>query len=88
MIVPVTDATVDPVRPLLVPAHIARELLGNISDRTLFKITAPQGPIQCVRIGGDGSPRLYPVAELDRYVADQIELAWGKQKPPKKAATA
>ena len=82
MIAPVNDATVESLSPLLVSASTARELLGDISDRTLYKLTLPNGPIACIRLGGPGSPRLYPIGELDRFVACQIELARAKQEPP------
>ncbi|KAA1258622.1 Helix-turn-helix domain protein [Rubripirellula obstinata] len=46
----------------------AAKQLG-ISSRTLYERTAPRGPIFAVRFG---RRVLYPVAEIDRYIAEQI----------------
>ena len=46
----------------------AADLLG-ISSRTLYERTAPRGPIAAVRFG---RRVLYPVHEIDRYIAEQI----------------
>ncbi|TWT69720.1 helix-turn-helix domain-containing protein [Crateriforma conspicua] len=46
----------------------ASKRLG-ISSRTLYERTAPRGPIFAVRFG---RRVLYPVAEIDRYIAEQI----------------
>ena len=45
----------------------AKEL--GISSRTLYKRTAPRGPIRAVRFG---RRVLYPVAEIERYIADAM----------------
>lgn len=41
----------------------------GISSRTLYKRTAPRGPIRAVRFG---RRVLYPVAEIERYIADAM----------------
>jgi len=55
-----------PVR-LLLPTREAAEAL-SISERTLWSLTEPRGPIPCVRIGR--SVR-YHVADLEAYVEAQ-----------------
>jgi len=64
-------------RPLaLRPREAARAL--NISVRTLGRLTAPRGPIPCVRVGyGKRQTVLYPMAELQAWLSQQIE---GRQK--------
>ena len=41
----------------------------GISSRTLYKRTAPRGPIRAVRFG---RRVLYPVAEIERYITDAM----------------
>lgn len=41
----------------------------GISSRTLYKRTAPRGPIRSVRFG---RRVLYPIAEIERYIADAM----------------
>lgn len=50
--------------PLAVPARDAARML-SISERALWSLTAPRGPIPCVRLGR--SVR-YSVAALQRYL--------------------
>lgn len=58
---------------LLVPARDAARML-SVSERTLYSMTAPRGPIAPVRIGraDSGNPRvLYSVERLREWIADQ-----------------
>ncbi|MCS7047344.1 MAG: helix-turn-helix domain-containing protein [Gemmataceae bacterium] len=49
----------------------AAQALG-ISPRTLWALTAPRGPIPCVRIGhGRRRSVLYPVDALRRWLSQQ-----------------
>ena len=45
----------------------AADWLG-VSDRTLWGLTAPRGPIPCVRVGNSVRYRL---ADLEAFAADQ-----------------
>lgn len=55
----------------------ASKVLG-ISERTLWSLTAPRGPIPCVRVGnGNRQIVLYPVAELQVWLSRQAEAAKG-----------
>ena len=42
----------------------------GISSRTLYKRTAPRGPIRAVRFG---RRVVYPVAEIERYIIDAMD---------------
>lgn len=58
---------------LLIPARDAARML-SVSERTLFTMTAPRGPIVPVRIGkaDSGNPRvLYSVERLRDWIAKQ-----------------
>ena len=58
---------------LLIPARQAARML-SVSERTLFAMTAPRGPIVSVRIGraDSGNPRvLYSVERLREWIAAQ-----------------
>ncbi len=55
---------------LLLNAREAAELLG-ISPRKLWELTAPRGPIRCVRIG---RAVRYSFATLEQWVAEQEAL--------------
>jgi hypothetical protein len=58
---------------LLIPARQAARLL-SVSERTLFAMTAPRGPIVSVRIGRTDStnPRvLYSVETLKAWIESQ-----------------
>jgi hypothetical protein len=49
------------------PREAARAL--GISARTLWSLSAPRGPIPCVRIGnGNRQTVLYPVADLAAWL--------------------
>ena len=51
----------------------AAEALG-ICERTLYQLTAPRGPIPCVRIGrGKRKTVLYSVDALKEWVSRQAE---------------
>lgn len=55
----------------------AAKALG-ISARTLWGLTAPRGPIPCLRIGrGKRRTVLYPVADLQAWLSRQAEAALG-----------
>jgi hypothetical protein len=63
------------VEPLALRPRDAARALG-ISPRTLWGLTAPRGPIPCLRIGhGKRRTVLYPVAELRAFLADRAEPA-------------
>ena len=65
------------VQPLALRPREAAQAL-SISERTLWALTAPRGPIPCVRIGhGKRKSVLYPVPGLQNYLAEQAEAANG-----------
>jgi len=53
--------------PLAVRTREAARML-NISARTLFALTAPRGPIPCVKLGGKRGSVLYRVNDLDAWL--------------------
>jgi hypothetical protein len=53
--------------PLALRPRQAAAML-SISERTLWGLTAPRGPIPCTRIGGRGGIVLYRVADLDDWL--------------------
>ena len=58
------------------PCEAAKAL--GISPRTLWGLTAPRGPIPCLRIGhGKRRTVLYPVADLQAWLSRQTEAAKG-----------
>ena len=58
------------------PREAAKAL--GISARTLWGLTAPRGPIPCLRIGhGKRRTVLYPVAELQAWLAREAEAVKG-----------
>ena len=57
-----------PARRLALRKGEAAAALG-LSDESFDKYVVPR--VRCVRIG---SLRLYPIAELDRFLADEAEL--------------
>ena len=66
--------TVDPLA--LRPREAAKAL--GISARTLWGLTAPRGPIPCLRIGhGKRQTVLYPVAHLQAWLSRQAEAVRG-----------
>lgn len=58
------------------PREAAKAL--GISARTLWGLTAPRGPIPCLRIGhGKRQTVLYPVADLQVWLTREAEPAKG-----------
>ena len=56
-------------QPLALRPRYAAKALG-ISPRTLWGLTAPPGPIPCLRIGhGKRQTVLYPVADLEVWLS-------------------
>lgn len=65
------------VESLALRSREAAKGLG-ISARTRWGLTAPRGPIPCVRIGhGKRQTVLYPVAELQAWLTQQADAARG-----------
>jgi predicted DNA-binding transcriptional regulator AlpA len=65
------------VESLALRPREAAKALG-ISARTLWGLTAPRGPIPCLRIGhGKRQTVLYPVAELQAWMSQQAEAEKG-----------
>ena len=74
-----TPATPTPrsTAPLALRPAQAAEALG-ICTRTLWGLTAPRGPIPCLRIGhGKRKSILYPVAELQAWLSREAEAEKG-----------
>jgi hypothetical protein len=64
--------TTQSIEPLALRPREAAKALG-ISTRTLWGLTAPRGPIPCLRIGhGKRQVVLYSVAELKRWLAERV----------------
>ena len=58
------------------PREAAKAL--GISARTLWGLTAPRGPIPCVRVGsGKRRTVLYPTADLQAWLTRQVEAEKG-----------
>jgi hypothetical protein len=58
------------------PREAAKAL--GISPRTLWGLSAPRGPIPCVRVGhGKRQTVLYPVAELQAWLSQQTDTGKG-----------
>jgi hypothetical protein len=65
------------VESLALRPREAAKALG-ISARTLWGLTAPRGPIPCLRIGnGKRQTVLYPVADLQAWLSRHAEAAKG-----------
>lgn len=65
------------VEPLALRPREAARAMG-ISERTLWGLTAPRGPIPCVRIGkGKRRTVLYPVANLQAWMSLRVEADKG-----------
>jgi predicted DNA-binding transcriptional regulator AlpA len=70
-----TSATILALRP-----REAAKALG-ISPRLLWQLTAPRGPIPCVRIGiGKRQSVLYPTADLQAWLTRQAKAEKGGQQ--------
>lgn len=60
------------VTPLALRPHAAAKAL-SISERTLWSLTTPRGPIPCVRVGaGERQTVLYPVETLRAWLTQQL----------------
>lgn len=56
--------------PLAIQSREAARVIG-VSERTLWTLTNT-GRIRCIRVGvGPKARKLYPVAELHRFLAEQ-----------------
>ena len=76
-----TDSTpAPPLKIALLNARDAREYLG-VSESTLRRVTAPNGPLVPVRPTGPGGRVLYSPAALDRFVAERERAATGSADP-------
>lgn len=65
------------LKPLALRPAAAAEAIG-ISERTLWALTAPRGPIPCVRVGqGKRRTVLYPIAKLEAWLSQQTEAKKG-----------
>lgn len=72
-----TTMATQTVESLALRPREAAKALG-ISARTLWGLTAPRGPIPCLRIGhGKRQTVLYPVAELQAWLSRQADAAKG-----------
>lgn len=70
------DTTLTPPSLALRPREAAQAL--GISPRTLWGLTAPRGPIPCVRVGsGKRQSVLYPVADLQAWLAQRATAETG-----------
>jgi hypothetical protein len=66
-----------PVTPLALRPREAAKALG-ISERSLWGLTFPRGPIPCVRVGtGRRQNVLYPIDTLRAWLSRQAEVAKG-----------
>jgi len=58
------------------PREAAKAL--GISARTLWGLTAPRGPIPCLRVGhGKRQTVLYPVADLQAWLSQEAAAKTG-----------
>jgi hypothetical protein len=71
------------VESLALRPREAAKALG-ISPRTLWGLTAPRGPIPCLRIGhGKRQAVLYPVADLQTWLSRQADAEKGGDNDPR-----
>jgi excisionase family DNA binding protein len=70
-----TRAIENSMTPLLVDVREAARLL-SCSDRTLWSLTAPRGPIPCLRLG---RAVRYAIADLEAFIRDSRE---SQTQPP------
>jgi hypothetical protein len=77
-----TRPAAEPLRLLLAPREAAAAL--SISERTLWEMTAPRGPIRCLRLSGRGRARSirYPVDALRAWIESQTGDADGRGDDP------
>jgi hypothetical protein len=69
------DPCPSPVPQLLLNSRQAALAL-SVSERTLWSLTQPRGPVPVVRIGLPGSKKpavRYSVSDLERFIAEQKE---------------
>ena len=67
------------IKSLAYRPNQAAEALG-ISERTLWSLTAPRGPIPCIRVGkGKRQVVLYPVAALQVWMNQEAQGQNGGQ---------
>lgn len=67
----------EPVSPLALRPREAAKALG-ISARTLWGLTAPRGPIPCLRLGhGKRQSVLYPISDLQAWLSNQAVVGKG-----------
>jgi hypothetical protein len=64
----------------LLDSRAAAQYLGGISERTLRRITAPNGDLPCVRPTPDKRRVFYDLGDLEAYIERH------KERPPKSAA--
>ncbi len=55
------------IQPLALRPRDAAKALG-ISERTLWSLTAPRGPIAATKIGGKGGCTLYSISDLQNWL--------------------
>lgn len=55
---------------LLIPPREAADVLG-ISERKLYSITSPRGPIPCVRLGTRAVR--YSIVALEKWISEQAD---------------
>ncbi len=65
----IADLSKNAVPPLALRPKDAAKALG-IGQRKLWELSQPRGPIPCVRVG---SCVLYPIAQLEKWLAEQAE---------------
>ncbi|MCC7085284.1 MAG: helix-turn-helix domain-containing protein [Pirellulales bacterium] len=67
--------TTQSVKSLAMRPREAAKALG-ISSRTLWGLSAPRGPIPCLRVGrGKRQSVLYPIADLQAWLSQQTGSA-------------
>lgn len=67
------------IKPLAYRPKQAAEVLG-VCERTLWNLTAPRGPIPCLRVGkGKRQIVLYPIAELTAWMNQEAQEQNGGQ---------
>jgi len=62
------DARIVEVEPIFLDTHQAAKAL-SISERNLWSLTVPRGPIKAAKVG---KLNLYPLTELRRYAASAM----------------
>ena len=70
--------SIQSVEPLAIRPREAAKALG-ISVRTLWALSAPRGPIPCLRIGhGKRRSVLFPVIDLRAWLSSQATASVGE----------